>query len=326
MDDPFASSTFSLIMAWVCAIPLIFSLVGMALDSIFGKQRDFSVAMSAWVTFCIIVLSPMRYMLLQMVVAATYPWQSWSAFASSFAVAAYIWIGFGILYMAGLGIPFLALMAIAGKETKTRMAMAMAAMPFLCLAGYALFFAILPYMTWSVYWLKDRDVIRATNGPATYFYRFAVRPDIPRIGPQLSDYVIPNENSETELRNHVMSLYVSAEKQARRRMLTTRKRLEYADSILGGGSEPTGTISKDDLGRLIAAYKSALDEARLADVNELNRQHPGLGDAWRDKLIPSIESSIEGWEGPSNWALFKANGLFAEWANWYNTNVAEPSN
>lgn len=325
MDDPFASSTFSLVLAWICAIPLIFSLVGMALDSIFGKERDFPIAMSAWVTFSIIVLSPMRYMLLQLIVAATYPWQSWSAFASSFAVAAYIWLAFTILYMAGLGLPFLALVRIAGKETKTWIAMAMVATPFLCLMGYALFFAILPHMTWSVYWLKDRDVIRATNGPANYFYRFVVRPDIPRIGPKLSDYVIPNEYSETELRNHVLNLYVSDEQHARRRVLTTRNRLEFADSLLRGSDEPVNTISKEDLGRLLVAYKSALDEARLADIDELNRQHPGLGDAWRDKLIPSIESSIEGWEGPSNWALFKANGLFAQWANWYNDNVAEPA-
>jgi hypothetical protein len=323
MADPFASSVFSLILAWVFSLPLLFYVFSYLIDAFLSRKKGIPWAMSAYIAFCIFVISPFRYMLLQILVAESYAVQSFGAFASILLLAMYVPIIFGLLYAAGMGLSLFAFIMLAGNETKPRMVIALVAMPFLCAIGYAFFFAVLPYATWTIGWLKDREVVAATNGPATFFYRFIVRPDIPRIGPQLSD-TVTGPDAKSELRNHVLAMYVSNYKQARRHMLTSRDNLEYANTLLNE-TEGEGLLKKipaENVEKAVAALKVAVVEARAANVEQLNKRHAGLGDAWRDKYIPALETMIKSYEEPGILISLKANSMFREWADWYNTNVA----
>jgi hypothetical protein len=165
--------------------------------------------------------------------------------------------------------------------------------------------------------------VAATNGPATFFYRFVVRPDIPRIGPQLSD-TVTGPDAQSELRNHVLAVYVSPYKQARRHMLRSRQNLEYANTLTNEtqGDGLLQEIPAENVAKALVAYKEALKEAKAADVEQLNKRYAGLGNAWRDKYIPALESIIKSFEEPGFFTSMRANTLFREWAEWYNSHVA----
>jgi hypothetical protein len=319
MDDPYASATVSLVLAWLFALPLLLYIVSGVLGALFTKHKDIPWGVSAWFTLCVFVISPFRYMLLQMIAGESFAVQSWAAFIQSLFLLPYIPFVFGLLYFLGMGLPFLVIILLAGKETKFRIGLAMVAMPFLCAIGYALFFAALPYATWTIGWLRDRDVVSAANGPATFFYRFAVKPDIPRIGPQLTDNIGTTANAQ--LRNHIFNAYVSRSKQARRHMLNTREQIELGQSLV----DKEGEIPESEVAKSLAAYKQALQEAKATDLEELNERYAGLGDAWRDKLIPALEAIIKSLEEPGFFASMRANALFREWAEWYNSHVAAAS-
>ncbi len=87
-NDYFASKVVSLVLAWVLCIPALFAIVGF-IFSFFRKQDDVPWLFSAWVGFCFLWLSPIRYMLFQLVAAISYPVQSWFAFLSTFYFGVY---------------------------------------------------------------------------------------------------------------------------------------------------------------------------------------------------------------------------------------------
>ncbi len=213
MDDYFQSHTFSIVLTWLFSIPLILVLIAAAIYFLFKKVEGISRFYLAWLVICVLLFSPLRYILLQIFVAIAYPLQSFRAFFTTFILVIYIPIVFGIIYAIGFALPALGVMAIVGfKDTvsKIRLWLSSLAAPIVFLIASYLFYLVLPYAAYSTHWLYTKDVIRATNGPPEYFYRYVVEPMVLKI--RFPMYVkeigFDNLSPKERLRSHVAMVYL----------------------------------------------------------------------------------------------------------------------
>ncbi len=214
MEDYFQSHTLSTILTWLFSIPLIIMIFIYPISMLFEKiegHRFFII----WMFVCAVLFGPLRYMVLQLFVAIAYPFQSLRALVTLFILVIYIPIVFGILYIIGVALPFLSAFAIVGfKETisSLRLWLAVIAAPIIFLIATFLFHLVLPYASYSTHWLRAEDVVRATNGPSEYFYRFIVEPIDPIIFPNyVNEMGYDNLSSKERLRSHVATLYLGKE-------------------------------------------------------------------------------------------------------------------
>jgi hypothetical protein len=213
MDDYFQSHTLSIVLTWLFSIPLIIALIGATINFIFEKIEGISRFYILWLVICILLFSPVRYILLQIFIAISYPFQSFRAFITIFILAVYIPIVFGILYAIGFALPMLGTYAIVGfKDTvsKVRLWLSALAAPIIFIIASYLFYLVLPYAAYSTHWLYTKDVIRATNGPPEYFYRYVVEPMALKI--RFPMYVkeigFDNLSPKERLRSHVAMVYL----------------------------------------------------------------------------------------------------------------------
>lgn len=211
--DFFQSHTISFILSWIFSIPILIGLLAALISMLFEKQEGVPRLFLLWILLCIIVLSPARYMLLQYFVATVYPFQSISALFSSFYLIIIIPIVYSILYAIGLGLPLFAAIAVAigfkNAFSKVRLFVGAVTAPFIFLLGSFLFYAILPYAAYSTHMLKARDLIRATNGPAEFVYKYVVEKFTPQQFPQFAHNVgLANLSSKERLRAHVAAVYL----------------------------------------------------------------------------------------------------------------------
>src|SRR5437764_9446822 len=96
-SDPFASGWLSLILAWMAAVPIIAGALFGGLGMLFTRvDKAIPRWFVFWMAVCVIVLSPLRYMVLQWIVASAYPVQSVRAMFSSFSLVFYVPIVFGL--------------------------------------------------------------------------------------------------------------------------------------------------------------------------------------------------------------------------------------
>ncbi len=185
------------------------------------------------------------------------------------------------------------------------------------MAGYALFFTVLPWAAWTIGWLPARDVIRSANGPAAVFYKLAVEPDIPRIGPKL--VVQSGDTAKDRLRAHVRQTYVSEFKQNKRHFTDSFRYIQQAEEISSKQGEGfINTIPPDDLEKIIAGYKAAIHEAEQVDCVLLNKYLPELGTMYRDKYIPGLRDVTKGMEDSDAVAAVRGQLLLQQWGTWYN--------
>jgi len=213
MDDYFQSHTLSIVLTWLFSIPLIIALIGTTISFIFEKIEGISRFYILWLVICILLFSPVRYILLQIFIAISYPFQSFRACITTFILAVYIPIVFGILYAICFALPMLVTCAIVGfKDTfsKVRLWLSALAAPIIFIIASYLFYLVLPYAAYSTHWLYTKDVIRATNGPPEYFYRYVVEPmalEI-RFPMYVKEIGFDNLSPKERLRSHVAMVYL----------------------------------------------------------------------------------------------------------------------
>jgi hypothetical protein len=214
MYDPLASNIVSLVLAWIIAVPIFLAVTLGTISQtaeLFSERNSGSLRWLRWFgvyyLLCLLIISPMRYMILQLLLIDSYFVQSFSAVANSLLAGMYGMIVFSLLFAVSIGVPNILLLGALTKETKATPIIAAILTPFAFAIGYALFFLVLPYAAWTIHWLGARDVIRSANGPATVFYKLAVEPDIPRIGPKLE--IEKGETANERLRSHIARTYVS---------------------------------------------------------------------------------------------------------------------
>ena len=211
--DPFASGNLSSILSWVVTLPVILGCLFGGIGMLFERTDDeIPRWFVVWIMLCVLILSPLRYMLLQLIVASAYTVQSVGAFVSIFLLALYVPIVFGILYFVGLGLPLLLTLRIpfgnlrAPTVTKGRLLLGALVAPVNAILGYLAFFWVLQYAALSVHWLNARDVMGATNGPAAVTYSIVLKHFMPL--PLRSYYSEVTETDRDMLRNHIASYYL----------------------------------------------------------------------------------------------------------------------
>jgi hypothetical protein len=213
MTDAFESHSISLILAWLFSIPLLFFVVTSFFAPLFTKLEDIPKLLAFWFVLCLFVLGPTRYIILQLAVALAYPVQSFSAVLTTFLLALYMPIVFGILVILGIGVPIFGATSIGGMtppRRSFRLVAAGIAAPFLCVLGSYLYFAALPYAAYSTHWLSAGNLIRATNGPPEYLYAFVVEQGTPLGFPKFVRTIGPeNLTARERLRAHVAALYLN---------------------------------------------------------------------------------------------------------------------
>jgi len=212
MNDYFQSHTISLILAWVFSIPVIIGLIAAAINFLFEKSEGVPRLLTIWLLICLLLFSPLRYILLQLFIATAYPVQSLGALFSTVILAFYIPIVFSILYAIGLGLPLLGAVAIAGfkdRPSNIRFLLSAAVTPVICIIAGWLYFLVLPYAAYSTHWLSPQDVIRATNGPPEYFYKYVAEQMTPFQFPGfVREMGLENLSAKERLRSHVAAVYL----------------------------------------------------------------------------------------------------------------------
>jgi len=201
----------SQILTWISSIPLVCWILALAIKMLFEKQEGVPRIFTIWLLICLLLFSPVRYILLQLFLAIAFPFQSIAGFLSSFLLALYIPIVFGILYAIGLVLPILLTILIAGKNeplSKARLFLAGIAAPIVFLVFSTIYYNILPYAAYATHWLGPQEVIRTTNGPSYYFYRYAVEPFTPlQFSGYTKDIGLENMNAKERFRAHVAAVY-----------------------------------------------------------------------------------------------------------------------
>jgi hypothetical protein len=205
----FESGIISSILAWLSAIPLMFAAIALVFTS-FVKHEGIPLWLSFWFAICLLIFSPVRYLLFLVVAADCYAVQSWGAFFSCFVLALYVPVVFGILYLIGVGLPIYSLGRILGKTSQLtvgRGILASVVFPLVCIVSSFIFYSTLPYAGWTVHWLKAKDVIRATNGPAAIVFRYFTSIGTPVTLPAFYDQT-PQQPVD-KLRCHTAAIFLS---------------------------------------------------------------------------------------------------------------------
>lgn len=206
-NDYFASSTASLILAWVFSIPALLWIVAYIL-SVFEKYEGVPWIFSAWVGLCFLVFSPIRYIFFLLVAATSYPFQSVFALFSIFWLGLLVPFAFCLLYAVGFGGPLLIVYWILGTKSqpsRVRYFVSGLAAPVVAFIGTLFFSLVLPFAAISTHGLRAEDVIRATNGPAYYVFLGQSRGMI-ALPPYFAN--TPQTNRDY-LRSHVALLYLT---------------------------------------------------------------------------------------------------------------------
>lgn len=213
MSDPFASNWLSLLMAWICSLPILASSMLLFIRLVVTLRERLPLWFILWTGACFFLLSPFLYVLLQGILLVSFPWQSWRAFFSSFLLVFYVPHLLFLMAAVGVGLPLYLLSKALGKEEEPRplnLALAAVVNPLACITASAVFFAALPYLGNTVKWLKAEDMMQATNGPAYVLYRFASVPLRYVVNRDFRFKEVHRPKTKKEvLRNHVATLYLS---------------------------------------------------------------------------------------------------------------------
>lgn len=215
MDDPFGSGWVAITLAWlVTGGSLAYALT--SLISFLVEKKGMARPFKIWLVLCLAFLAPTRYIFFQLVLGESYMVQSWFGFFSSFLLAIYIPIIFGILYFIGLGLPLGVTLLVLGDEDRRgagRYVGAVVVLPIICLISSWLFYVTLPYAAMTVRWLPAEPVIKATNGPAALVFDHVTAPLSPLTMPRY--FELTPQDAKALRRCHVASLYLSSSQEAR---------------------------------------------------------------------------------------------------------------
>ena len=327
--DFFASHIVSLVLSWVFCSSIFIGLIGYLSETFFEKAEGIPRVVTIWLSLCLIVLSPLRYILLQQMLCEAYVVQSISAFLSTILLLFYMTIVFGTLCIVGLA-PSVVVIGILfdemiGRVTRTKMFLLCLVTPVGCLLGSYLFTLILPYAAISIHWLKASDVIRSTNGPGYYFHKYAVD-----VWNPMELFVDEDQRNHT-LREHVYTVYFGKKQKASYRKALTVQHffqsqsyaLDAEDAFDKGVPKSGKLIVSIDQGVIDEAMrlkKLALAEAAKVSIEELNDRYPGFGDHYRDEFIEGLTTEVRGYERNETLTDLRGQFLLHNWGKWYMAN------
>ena len=80
-------------------------------------------------------------------------------------------------------------------------------------------------------------------------------------------------------------------------------------------------ISPEQMDEIVEYKRKAFKEARLVEIEDLNRHYPDFGNHYRDELIKGLELFIEGFENNDNLKILAGQMLDEKWGVWYEDNI-----
>lgn len=228
-EDPFASPIISQVLTWIVTLPLLmrFLLYFAKMCLVLFEKEDYVYPEPTmgrrifliWVLLCFLLLSPLRYIMLQSLLITAFPFQGFWNLLVSFVLGVYIPPLFLILSTIGCVIPLLLILLITlgargligcptAQPSRLRLTVAAIAAPLLFLLFSTIYYKILPYAAYTTHWLKTYELISTTNGPSVYFFDFVVEPYTPLLVPEFArDLGWENMSAKERLRAHVAMLY-----------------------------------------------------------------------------------------------------------------------
>ncbi len=166
---------------------------------------------SAWIGLCILLFSPARYLLFLLFLASSYPLQSFGALLSTLILGLYVPIIYAVLVFIGVGLPLLVIYPfVKNGFSPFRGILASVILPIACSIASIIFYAVLPLAGMSVGWLKAKDVLKATNGPAAIVFNYFTAPFAPLALPVFFEQT-PKKNVDL-IRCHVAAVYLNDRK------------------------------------------------------------------------------------------------------------------
>lgn len=230
MNDPFASSAFSTVCAWIMALSVAL-WVGVTLLSML---RDVSAAPRAFkILGCVVLpafaaIGPLRYAFWQVVFWACFPFQSWRSFLETWVLVLYLPILWVLLLFLSYG-PFFLFGWLAKFEWMQDniilkpyrlVCLAFVGVPLGLLLWSSPVFNLvgLPVFGESLHWLRAEDVIRASNGPAYLVFRTVAKGSVTfGTPPEIMDRFKESVSAEPvdSYRAHIALTYLSKSERLR---------------------------------------------------------------------------------------------------------------
>jgi hypothetical protein len=236
INDYFESSGFHIILSWVISIIVIFLAVIEILASNPRRPKDMPRLLFYWILLSIIIFSPIRYIIFQILFALNYPFQSWVAAITTIPLILYVPLVFSMLWIIGVGLPLLLIFIfeILEKWVSKKIVMSIQAIfaPIASLVGTYLFFLLLPYAGLTVSWLKAEDIIKTSNGAVWAYYKnccYFLPTEVPDYTWGIINYkhegnydtkfydAFSSPDSERKImyRNHIAHIYLSDKQEKR---------------------------------------------------------------------------------------------------------------
>ena len=205
----YESGAISLVLSWIATFAVLLWAVIFLVASVAESAKSTPTWLLVWTILCAVALSPFRYLVFELSLMASFPFQSWGAFGQSFVLCFYApWV-FGAMAAAVVLLPMSLVFKIASENpTPSRTLAAAFAAPVLCVISAVLFFGVFnPLFGWSVGWVNQRDLVQATNGPSRFLFERVASPYSPI---QFPFYFDKTQKSDTDaIRCHVAGRYLS---------------------------------------------------------------------------------------------------------------------
>jgi len=101
------------------------------------------------------------------------------------------------------------------------------------------------------------------------------------------------------------------------------KSIDYSNDAakLSNRGKPFEPVDEAEVKRFIDLKRKALEEAKLVNIEGLNRDHPNFGNHYRDEFVRGLQLLIEGYEKQDNNKIFEASILLDRWGDWYTANL-----
>lgn len=82
-------------------------------------------------------------------------------------------------------------------------------------------------------------------------------------------------------------------------------------------------IPEEDMKRFIDLSRQALAEAKLVDIEQLNRAYPGLGTHYRDEFLNGLALGLEVYDTKDFNKAAESQALTDRWFTWYSQNIED---
>ena len=84
---------------------------------------------------------------------------------------------------------------------------------------------------------------------------------------------------------------------------------------------PYQLIAQSDMDAIIEHYKKALQEAKKADLESMNKHYLGFGDHFENEFIRGLELFIKSNEVGDPMSSIAAQAMLDRWGNWFSANI-----